>query len=122
MTVRCEGFRTTGGIARFALFASSQGFPEVRELAVRIDSAPVQGSRVDFELEALPPGHYAIAVLHDGNGNGRLDRNLLGIPRDGYGASLVRRYALRAPTFDESMFELGQHEWLTVPVKIHYML
>ena len=40
-----------------------------------------------FVFDNLPPGEYAVMVLHDLDGNGRFDRNALGIPRDGYGFS-----------------------------------
>lgn len=33
-------------------------------------------------LDALPFGSYAIGCVHDENGNGKLDTNLLGIPRE----------------------------------------
>jgi uncharacterized protein (DUF2141 family) len=33
-------------------------------------------------LDALPFSSYAIGCVHDENGNGKLDTNLLGIPRE----------------------------------------
>jgi len=41
-------------------------------------------------------------VVDDANGNGDLDRNLLGIPTESYGFSNGVRPTLRAPTFDEA--------------------
>jgi uncharacterized protein (DUF2141 family) len=35
----------------------------------------------------LPPGTYAIAVYHDANSNKNFDRNLAGLPAEGYGFS-----------------------------------
>ncbi len=35
----------------------------------------------------LPDGRYAVAAIHDENGNGDLDTNLLGVPVEGYGFS-----------------------------------
>ena len=37
--------------------------------------------------ENVKPGNYAIAVFHDLNGNGKLDRNLIGLPSEPYGFS-----------------------------------
>jgi uncharacterized protein (DUF2141 family) len=33
----------------------------------------------------IKPGKYAIAVIHDENCNGKLDTNMFGIPKEGYG-------------------------------------
>jgi uncharacterized protein (DUF2141 family) len=35
----------------------------------------------------LPPGKYAILAYCDKNGNGKLDENLLGVPKEPYGFS-----------------------------------
>jgi uncharacterized protein (DUF2141 family) len=38
-------------------------------------------------LTNLDPGQYAIILFHDENGNGKLDRNALGVPTEPYGFS-----------------------------------
>jgi uncharacterized protein (DUF2141 family) len=38
----------------------------------------------------LPVGRYAVAVYHDLNDNGKLDKNVLGIPKEPYGFSIAR--------------------------------
>ena len=53
----------------------------------------------------LPPGKYAVMVIHDENENGKLDSNFLGIPSEGYGFSQNPRVMRRA-TFQEALFEL----------------
>jgi len=42
-------------------------------------------ARCDFE--DIPPGTYALVVIHDENMNGKLDTNWVGIPKEGYGFS-----------------------------------
>jgi uncharacterized protein (DUF2141 family) len=42
-------------------------------------------ARCDFG--DIPPGTYAIAVIHDENSHGKLDTNRLGVPTEGYGFS-----------------------------------
>lgn len=50
----------------------------------------------------LADGRYAFAGLVDANGNGALDTNLVGIPKEAWGTSNNARPAMRAPTFDEA--------------------
>ncbi len=40
-----------------------------------------------MRVPKVKPGAYAIAVFHDANGNGRLDRSLIGLPGEPYGFS-----------------------------------
>lgn len=48
--------------------------------------ARVTGSKMSFRFE-VPEGPVALRLFHDENGNGKLDRNLIGIPSEGYGFS-----------------------------------
>ncbi|GAB3021847.1 hypothetical protein GCM10027284_46660 [Cyclobacterium sediminis] len=40
-----------------------------------------------INLPTLEPGEYMISVFHDSNKNGKMDYNLLGKPKEGYGFS-----------------------------------
>lgn len=53
----------------------------------------------------LPSGNYAIAILHDENGNSRLDR-FAGIPREGIGFSRNPRFSFGPPEFSSASFAL----------------
>jgi len=39
------------------------------------------------EFPGVAAGTYAVSAFHDENSNGKLDRNFMGIPREGVGAS-----------------------------------
>ncbi len=78
-------------------------------------SAPVSGRRaeiaatgsIELVFDGLAPGDYAIRVMHDDNGNGQLDRNLVGMPTEGYGFSNNPR-VMRAATFEEARFTVPE--------------
>jgi len=46
------------------------------------------------------------SVLHDENKNGKMDKNIAGIPVEGYGVTNNPKPALRAATFKEATFTL----------------
>ncbi len=46
-----------------------------------------QPGRTRVVFGGLAPGDYAVRVFHDRNGNGALDTNMVGIPREPYGFS-----------------------------------
>ena len=59
----------------------------------------------EIGFEALPVGDYAVAVIHDENGNNKLD-TMLGIPREGFGFSRNPTIGFGAPKFAAARFTL----------------
>lgn len=64
------------------------------------------GAVTNVRFDGVPAGRYALMVIHDENGNGTLDTNLVGMPVEGYGFSNNPR-VMRKPTFDEAAFDVG---------------
>ena len=52
----------------------------------------------------LPFGEYAITLFVDFNGNKKIDKNFLGIPKEPYGFSNNVIGNMSAPTFDKAKF------------------
>jgi uncharacterized protein (DUF2141 family) len=65
---------------------------------------------LDSVTFVLPKGSYAVSVFHDLNGNGILDKNLFGAPKEPYGFSKNYRPVIRAPRFDEVKVEIGDED------------
>ena len=59
---------------------------------------------ISFSVE---PGDYAIAVYHDQNGNGKMDKRMFGIPKEPYGFSNNIKPVMSAPKFSECRFTVG---------------
>jgi uncharacterized protein (DUF2141 family) len=51
------------------------------------DREPARAGVVEMRVRNVKPGSYAIAVFHDTNGNGKLDRSFIGLPSEPYGFS-----------------------------------
>jgi uncharacterized protein (DUF2141 family) len=54
-------------------------------------------------LTNLDPGPYAIILFHDENGNGKLDKNALGVPTEPYGFSNNVQGFLGPPAFEKAV-------------------
>src|SRR5690349_17101427 len=73
------------GTVDCALFDSPAGFPrEFLHSAQNVMVIKIRDTAARCDFEAIPPGTYARAVIHDENSNGKLDTNLPGIPTEGY--------------------------------------
>ena len=104
LTVRVTDLRNHKGDLIFGVFKSAAGFPNEKDKSVNWQVKPA-GSDVVF-MATLPPGKYAASVLHDENRNGRMDRDAVGIPLEGYGVTNNPKPAFRAARFDEAQFNL----------------
>ncbi len=62
---------------------------------------------VTISIAGVPPGTYAAQAFHDENGNGRLDRNILGLPKEAMGFSNNAPMRMGPPRFDTASFEVG---------------
>src|SRR5512146_1075844 len=97
--------RNSTGTVACALFESPAGFPrEFLRSATNVMVIKIRNTQARCDFEDIPPGTYAIAVIHDENMNGRLDTNPLGIPKEGYGSSNDVKAFLGAPSFSAASF------------------
>ena len=86
--VQILNIRNSTGTVDCALFDAPVGFPiEVLRSATNVMVIKVRHTQARCDFEDIPPGTYALAVIHDENMNGKLDTNWLGIPTEGYGFS-----------------------------------
>jgi len=56
-----------------------------------------------IRIHGVPPGDYAVSVIHDENGDGQLNK-MLGIPREGFGFSRNPRIHFGPPGFEACRF------------------
>lgn len=95
---------STGSVA-CALFESPPGFPrDYLHFATNAMIIKIRKSQARCDFEDIPPGTYAMVVVHDENMNGELDTNWLGIPKEGYGFSNYVNALQGAPSFSAASF------------------
>ncbi|MFT4621401.1 MAG: hypothetical protein ACI8PZ_000053 [Myxococcota bacterium] len=110
LQVTVDGLRNDDGLIRVAVHSSADTFPG----GVPAFTASVEPhSRSAVASITLPPGAYAVSVLHDEDEDSELDTGLFGIPKEGVGASTdVRR--MGPPRFRDSVFELTESTSLAI--------
>lgn len=76
---------------------------------------------VTIRFAGVKPGKYAIALLHDENGNGKADRALGMMPKEGYGFSRDAKVRMGPPDFEDAVFEhaAGRQE---LTIRMRYFL
>ncbi|WP_051200280.1 DUF2141 domain-containing protein [Flavobacterium subsaxonicum] len=68
----------------------------------------------------LEPGTYGITLIDDKNKNGKIDKNMLGIPKEGFGFSNFFMEKMKKPLFDEFKVKINAKENM-ITAKIKYM-
>jgi uncharacterized protein (DUF2141 family) len=71
-------------------------------------SAPAQAGETTVLVKGVPAGTWAVLAYQDENGNGELDRNLVGMPKEAYGFSRDARGKFGPPGFEEAAIEVGE--------------
>jgi uncharacterized protein (DUF2141 family) len=121
LTIRVTGVRNNKGRIALALFQGEAGFPGDASKAVHSQQAEIeaQTQSAQFVLQGVPYGQYAASVFHDENMNGKLDKNFVGAPKEGYGASNNPRKRMGPPPFEEAKFSLNQPA-RSIEIKLMY--
>lgn len=103
LLVTVQNIKTVKGKIYMAVYNTKKGFLDI-EQAVTTKIATVKGKRVVIRFKNLKPGYYAIATYHDKNNDGRMNKNLMGIPTEYYGFSRDARARFSAPSFEDAKF------------------
>lgn len=65
-------------------------------------------------------GTYMVSAIHDENDNQKLDKNFLGMPKEGFGVSNNHTYAMKAPVFSESTFTVSGASEMVLMIQLRY--
>lgn len=115
LTVEVLDTRPGTGTVHAALYASPDAWLKSDQV--------LQGARQEatertvLVFRNLTPGRYALAAFLDDNGNGKLDRNAAGTPRERMGFSRDALGFMGPPAFPDAAFELNENTTLTVRLR-----
>lgn len=116
LTVKVLGFGSNDGRVFVALYRSTDKFPEINgQYKGKVMEIENKTSIVTFDN--LPSATYAVAVFHDKNKNGILDKNLVGYPIEKYGFSNNARETFSAPSFKSASIEFEKDKTISVFIK-----
>lgn len=106
LTVVVEGVNNLDGNIGMLVFNSSKGWAEDRSAALKDITVPAHEGTVTIPVPGLPPGEYALALVHDVNKNHKLDRNWIGEPKEQWGLSNNPHAVLKTPSYSKCTFTL----------------
>ncbi len=114
LTVAVNNVQTSEGQLRIAVYTDANWLNTQEWTRAALQPAASTSVTATFEL---PPGEYAVAVLHDVNGNGKMDYRLLRLPKEPYGFSNGAKPKLGPPKFEDAAFNLAD-EGLAIAIAL----
>jgi uncharacterized protein (DUF2141 family) len=108
------------GLVRLCLTGNPAHFPDCEADPAAVKRSLPARQAGGIRLGRITPGTYALAVIHDENSNGRLDK-FVAIPREGFGFSRNPRIRMGPPRFEEVRFDVAGGEVRQV-IRMNYLL
>jgi len=121
VVINVSNLRNEKGTVRACMTNDPDRFPRCRDDAVSYRLVVPTSEASTLRFRNVAPGTYAIALLHDENDNGRADRALSMIPREGFGFSRDARVRMGPPDFDDAAIEVGSANQRQA-IRMRYML
>lgn len=100
--------KRTQGTLNVMLFKTADGFPAEPNKAAHRGQIKNVTEKAFFTFKNIPYGKYALAVFLDKNRNGKVDRNLIGMPKEPVGAANMNK--LGKPRFSKCQIEIKESD------------
>jgi uncharacterized protein (DUF2141 family) len=102
--VRVLGVASDAGVVRAAVCAQAEF---LRPTCRYVGHAPARRGVTTVRVSDVPPGVYAVQAHHDANNDGKVNRNLFGIPTEGIGFSRAAPMRFGPPRFADAAVSIG---------------
>ena len=120
--VTVTNMRSADGVVLACMTPSDKSFPKCRGVAgTKAAKVDAQEGTLSLTFTDVKPGRYAIAVLHDENANGKADRALGMMPKEGFGFSRDAPVRMGPPSFKDAAFDMADDD-RAMTIKMRYML
>lgn len=115
LNVTVQNVRPGQGQIVVCLWRDASGFPDCdKHQPAQTKKLPADGATLTVSFGDLAEGTYAVGVAQDLNGNGRVDTNFLGIPKEPVSVSNDAKRTLGAPKFKDASFVLSGEKKIVV--------
>jgi uncharacterized protein (DUF2141 family) len=112
--------RNNKGFILVSLFKDGAGYPDQADKAFRRVKVAITDKKAFVVINDIPAGNYAVSVLHDENGDQVMNKNKLGLPKEGYGFSNNVAGAFGPPTYNRARFRYEKKGLYKMTIRLRY--
>ncbi|MBL7746796.1 MAG: DUF2141 domain-containing protein [Chitinophagaceae bacterium] len=118
--VSVTNLRNNNGHVLISLFREGSGYPDEPEKAIRKGRVIIKDNKAWIIFTGIPAGSYAVAILHDENDDQKMNKNGLGLPKEGYGFSNNVMGAFGPPSYSRASFKFNSTSLAQITIKTRY--
>ncbi|MFM5907552.1 MAG: DUF2141 domain-containing protein [Novosphingobium sp.] len=119
VTVVADGLRNGNGNVAITLYADDSKKFLVKNGSLYVGRVPASAGSTRGCIFVPKPGVYAIALYHDENANGKIDRSGLGLPTEGFGFANNPATIMSLPSFSSVRLSIPR-AGLATRIKMKY--
>lgn len=114
LEVEIKNVKNSKGVLMVGLFNSEKTF--TKEIWKGNTPKAAEGN-MKVVFKNIPAGDYAVSVFHDENGDGKLNANLIGIPKEGFGFSNDAMGKFGPPSFEKAKVVMPLKKTVIITMK-----
>lgn len=119
--IQFTGIRSPKGQIVVKIYENDKSFEDDKPCkTVKFPKQGITNGQMNSAI-SLPPGTYGFALLDDENGNSRMEYNLVGMPKEGFGFSDFYLTGFKKPQFHQFKFTLAPNRTMNITMKVRYL-
>lgn len=111
LTVTITGIQNNSGKLMAEVYNSKGKF---LKSAYKTTSTSIKANTTTVIFSDLPKSEYTVMVYHDQNGNGKLDKNFIGMPKEPVACSNNAKGFMGPPKYEDAKFSLVTDSKITI--------
>jgi uncharacterized protein (DUF2141 family) len=105
LTVAVSGLKSNTGLVKVGLYNSEGTFLNTTYKSI---TSAIKNNGATVIFVGIPKGDYGISAYQDENSNGKLDKNMMGIPSEDFACSNNAKGFMGPPEYDDAKFSINK--------------
>ncbi len=105
LTVTVSGLKSNTGLVKVGLYNSEGTFLNATYKSI---TSAIKNNSATVTFVGIPKGDYGISAYQDENSNGKLDKNMIGIPSEDFACSNNAKGFMGPPKYEDAKFSINK--------------
>ncbi|HEU4788990.1 MAG TPA: DUF2141 domain-containing protein [Flavobacterium sp.] len=105
LTVSVSGLKSDTGVLKVGLYNSDGTFLKSTYKSI---TSEIKNNSAIVTFVGIPKGEYGISTYQDENNNGKLDKNIMGIPSEDFACSNNAKGFMGPPAYEDAKFNINK--------------
>jgi uncharacterized protein (DUF2141 family) len=108
LTINVTNLESATAPVVMGIYGTKNKFPDSKDQLKEYRFKPKNG-KLSAKIDDLTYGEFAMAIYQDVNSDGKIDKNMIGIPEEPFGFSNNYKPTIKAPSFKDCKFDYNEH-------------